>query len=330
MRNTLFLLFTLLTLIFFNSCNIFSGRSSLAEPIHINRFDKDLFQLIIQDTPELMEKINTDYPEMIKVIGLGIFDFRDTLQQDFFDRLVNYYSEPTLNKLYRDAIKIFDNVEVVEADLGVGFQYLRTCFPSMQIPAVFMHVSGFQQNTLVADSLLSISIDKYLGFDYPMYEDFFYDYQLQKMTPERIVPDYLKAWIISEFPFTGNNRILLDRMIYEGKILYIIHHAIPKSLPEVLLGYDSKEYQWCKKNEKIVWKTIIERNHLYTPDATSTAGYFADRPSDFISNDAPGNFGSWLGWQIVSRYMDRTKVSVEELMNNTDYQEILRLSRYKP
>ena len=330
MRNTLFLLFTLLTLIFFNSCNIFSGRSSLAEPIHINRFDKDLFQLIIQDTPELMEKINTDYPEMIKVIGLGIFDFRDTLQQDFFDRLVNYYSEPTLNKLYRDAIKIFDNVEVVEADLGVGFQYLRTCFPTMQIPAVFMHVSGFQQNTLVADSLLSISIDKYLGFDYPMYEDFFYDYQLQKMTPERIVPDYLKAWIISEFPFTGNNRILLDRMIYEGKILYIIHHAIPKSLPEVLLGYDSKEYQWCKKNEKIVWKTIIERNHLYTPDATSTAGYFADRRSDFISNDAPGNFGSWLGWQIVSRYMDRTKVSVEELMNNTDYQEILRLSRYKP
>ena len=200
----------------------------------------------------------------------------------------------------------------------------------MQIPAVYMHVSGFQQNILVDDNLLSISIDKYLGSDYPLYEDFFYDYQLQKMIPERIVPDYLKAWIISEYPFNGNNRVLLDRMIYEGKILYIINHALPKVLPELLLGYTSSEYRWCKQHEKTIWRTIIERNHLYTPDAATTASYFTDRLSDFISDDAPGDLGSWIGWQIVTKYMDRAKVSVEDLMINTDYQEILRVSRYKP
>jgi gliding motility-associated lipoprotein GldB len=330
MKKRFIVLLTLMAMSSFNSCDTVTGRNSSVEPIHIVRFDQDLFQLILLDSPELQEKMTVEYPVMLKVIGLSIPEIQDSQRDDFFDRLVNYYSEPTLNKLYSEALKIYENIETVEVGLGGGFQYLKSCLPSMQIPTVYMHISGLRQNILVADNLLSISIDKYLGFDYPLYEDFFYDYQRRKMTPEYIVPDYLKAWLLSEYPFEGNDRVLLDRMIYEGKIKYIIHNALPQVLPEILLGYTSGEYQWCKKNEKSLWRTIIEESHLYTPDAATTAGYFADRPSDFISNEAPGDLGSWIGWQIVSKYMDKTKMSIEELMKNTDYQEILTKSRYKP
>jgi len=325
-----YIILTILTLNCFSSCDRLTGRNTSAEPIHINRFDKDLFQLILQDSPELQKKMVVDYSAMLNVIGLSIPEIGNMYQSVFFDRLVNYYSEPTLKKLYRDAITIYDNIDIVESDLGTGFQFLKTCFPSMQIPAIYMHVSGLQRNTLVDDSLLSISIDKYLGLDYPLYEDYFYDYQLQKMTRESIVPDYLKAWLLSEYPFSGNGKTLLERMIYEGKIKYIIHNALPRVLPETLMGYTSNEYQWCKQNEKVLWRTIIERNHLYTTDAATTTGYFFDRPSDFISNDAPGNIGIWIGWQIVTKYMNRIKVSIEDLMTNTDYQELLTQSRYRP
>ena len=330
MKKKLSVLLIISVLSSFSSCDMVTGRNSSAEPIHIIRFDKDLFQLILSDTPELQDKMVAGYPDMLKVIGLSVSDIQDSQRADFFDRLLNYYSEPTLKILYAEALKIYENIETIEADLGAGFQYLKICFPTMQIPTVYMHVSGLRQNILVADNLLSISIDKYLGFDYPLYEDFFFDYQRRKMAQEYIVPDYLKAWLLSEYPFDGNNSVLLDRMIYEGKIKYIIHHALPQVLPEILLGYTSGEYQWCKKNEKIVWQTIIERKHLYTPDAATTAGYFTDKSSAFISDVAPGDLGGWIGWQIVSKYMDRTKVSIVELMNNTDYQEILTKSRYKP
>ena len=315
------------------SCDMVSGRNSSNSsnvPIHINRFDKDLYQLIILDTPEWQEQIATNYPEMLKAIGLGIFRMPDTQHPGFFDQLVNYYSEPTLNKLYQDALRVFETIETLEASLSTGFHYLKINFPTMQIPAVYMHISGLHQNVLVDDSLLSISIDKYMGSEYPLYKDYFRDYQLRKMNPDRIVPDYLKAWLLSEYPFTGNDRILLERMIYEGKIIYIIHQALQKALPEILMGYSSSEYQWCKQNEKILWKTIIERQHLFTPDAATTTRYFSEMPSIFISDDAPGNLGVWIGWQIVAKYMNRTKSTVEELMNNTDYQEILTQSRYKP
>ena len=329
-QNIYFILLTILILTNFSSCDIASEQNSSIEQIHINRFDRDLYRLITLDTPALQEQIATDYPEMLKVIGLGIFRMQDTQHPDFFDRLVNYYSEPALNQLYQDALKAFESIETIETNLSAGFHYLKTNFPTMQIPAVYMHVSGLQQNVLVDDSLLSISIDKYMGADYPLYKDYFLDYQLYKMNPDCIVPDYLKAWLLSEYPFTGNDRILLDRIIHEGKIKYIIHQALPKVLPEKLMGYNSIEYQWCKQNEMMLWNTIIERKHLFTPDAATTARYFSDMPSVFISDDAPGDLGSWIGWQIVTQYMNRTKSSVETLMVNTDYQDILTKSRYRP
>lgn len=70
----------------------------------------------------------------------------------------------------------------------------------MQIPAIYMHVSGFNQNVLVGDSLLSLSIDKYMGKDYPLYQDFFYDSQKLKMQRGLVVPDYLAGWLMSEYP----------------------------------------------------------------------------------------------------------------------------------
>jgi uncharacterized protein YjaZ len=300
------------------------------EPIHISRFEKDLYRLIESDTPDLKEKIITAYPTMLKVIELGICRIQDTQNTDFFEWLVSYYSEPTLNNLYRDVLKKFENIETIETNLSAGFHYFKTNFQTMQIPAVYMHISGLQQNVLVDDSLLSISIDKYMGADYPLYQGFFKESELHKMDPDYIVSDYLRAWLISEYPFKGNDRILFECMIYEGKINYIIKQALPKVLPEILMGYNSSDYQWCKKNEKHLWNQILERKHLFTPDVATTHRYFSDMPSVFISDNAPGNLGSWIGWQIVTKYMNRAKVSPEELMINADYQEILRISKYKP
>jgi gliding motility-associated lipoprotein GldB len=314
-----------------NSCDTIRGKHATAAPVHIHRFDKDVYQLILMDTPELQQQIATRYPSMLKVIGRSIFQMQDTqTPAAFFDRLVNYYAEPTLHKLYRDALKQYESVESAEAELGEGFRYLQSQLPEMQLPAVYMHVSGLQQNVIVADSLLSISIDKYLGADYPLYQDYFYDYQRHSMEPACIVPDYLTAWLLSEYPFKGNDRVLLERMIYEGKIKYILHQALPGLAPETGMKYTAEAYRWCRQNERWLWHLLIERKHLYTPDIVATSRYFSDRPSTFIADRAPGNIGTWIGWQIVTGYMNRTNASIRELMMNTDYQDILTKSKYKP
>ena len=72
------------------------------------------------------------------------------------------------------------------------------------------------------------------------------------------------------------------------------------------------------------------RDSLYTPDQLTTSQYFEDTPTIFPGNDAPGNIGTWIGWQIINQYIKETGSTPEALMQNNDAQEILTASKYKP
>lgn len=307
-----------------------SSRYASADPVTIHRFDKALYHLLETENATGEAVLKEAYPQMLEITGKAVLNMKSADMPGFFDRLLNYYSEPTLKGLYRQAIQKFDNVEEIEKQLGVGFACLQELFPALSVPEVYMHVSGFGQNVVVGDNLLSISIDKYMGEDYALYEDFFYDYQRRKMTPDYIVPDYLAGWLMSEFPFQGNENVLLDRMIYEGKIKYVVSLAVSMMEQAQLLGYTEEDYRWAKQHEGTVWRTIIERKHLYTPDYITTGQYFEPRPSTFISDNAPGSLGSFFGLQIVLQYMKETKATPAALMQNTDAQSILSGAKYRP
>lgn len=322
-------IYSLFLAVLLTGCNG-QNRSAAAEPIQIHRFDRALYQLIDSGDSTQIASIRQDYPLMTDILGKGILNIQSPDAPGFWSKLLTFYSEPTLKQLYLDAITRYDSIADLQQQLGDGFAYIKAQLPAMQIPAVYMHVSGFNQNVLVGDSLLSLSIDKYLGKEYPLYQDFFYDYQLRKMQRENVVPDYLAGWLISEYPFAGKENVLLERMVYEGKIKYILSQALPATPPETLMGYTPQACNWIREHEADVWKAIVGRKHLYTPDLITTARYFEDTPSSFLADEAPGNLGAWIGWQIVSRYMAETHSTLEALMLNNDAQDILARSKYKP
>ena len=49
-----------------------------------------------------------------------------------------------------------------------------------------------------------------------------------------------------------------------------------------------------------------------------------------MSKESPGRLGYWVGFQIVNQYMNNKSVSLQELMKNTNSQEILLKSKYNP
>ncbi|MGM9759751.1 MAG: gliding motility protein GldB [Parabacteroides sp.] len=301
-----------------------------ADPIQIHRFDEALLHWLQTDDSLAYHQLQADYRPMLDVLGKSLFNLPSSSEPGYQEKLKHYYAEPTLRKLYMDAVSRYASIQELQQQLGEGFAYLQRIFPDRTIPTCYMHVSGFNQNVLVTDSLLSISIDKYLGQDYPLYQEFFYDYQMQKMQRNHVVPDYLTGWLMAEFPFEGKENVLLDRMVYEGKLLYILAHALPEVKPDTLLGYTPEQLNWLQSNEAKLWQTIVERKQLYTPDITTTNLYFEEAPSQFMANDAPGCLGKWIGWQIVNRYMQTTGYTVVQLMQQHDAQTLLTQAKYKP
>ncbi|MDR2497009.1 MAG: gliding motility protein GldB [Tannerellaceae bacterium] len=307
------------------------SREEVAAPIRIYRFDKELFRLVESENDAAIQgELLCDYPEMLEVLGKGVFNMQTTETPGFFTRIVNYYSEPTLRSLYRDALAVYDSIPGIEQELGEAFARLRTLLPLLNMPPrVYMHVSGFGQNILAAEKALSVSIDRYMGRDYPLYARFFNPQQAERMQPALIVPDYLAGWLMSEYPFAGREDVPLDRMIYEGKIKYLVAQAMPELPQHTLMGWSAESLGWYINNEAKLWKIVA--NGMNMPNPYVMQSFFDESPATFLSADAPaGAPGLWFGLRIVELYMKETNASPEALMATNNAQEILSKSKYKP
>ena len=304
------------------------GEDSLS--VRINRFDVDLYRYL--QNKEADETLLQNDSPFLNVFGERVLFIGTTDSIGFLERLQHFFSDSTLMSLYQKQQEVFADVTSYEKELSASFGLLLEKFPQLQFPQIYMHVSGLNQNIIVTDSILSLSADKYLGSDYPLYQEFFYDYQKQKMNPEQVVLDYLLGFLYSEFPFEGNENVLLDRMLYEGKINYILSQILSGRNAWEVFGYTKEQYEWCVKSESRIWKTILQQKQLYTTDYIKTSQFVNDAPYTApLTNSSPGRVGVWVGYRIVASYMkNNPKTTFGELIEMVDYQGFLKGARYKP
>jgi len=295
----------------------------------IIRFDTDFFNYLTQNN---QEDLIQDHADFLRIFGEGILRIGNPDSSDFYLRLKEYFSEPTLMGIYKDEQETFTDLSKINKELSNGLHLLFEQFPEIKPPKIYMHVSGFGKNIVVTDDILSISADKYLGSDYPVYQNFFYDYQRQLMTPDRIVPDYLLGFMMANLPFEGDEDVLLDKILYEGKLRYIISKLLPDRNDWEYVAYDKEQYNWCVKHQSLIWKTILENQHLFTGNFLTTNQYLREAPhTSYLPVESPGKVGIWLGYQIVSAYMKQNpNTGLKQLMSLIDYQELLKQSKYKP
>ena len=305
------------------------GQEKVYPELEIHRFDKECFAFL-NDTSSL-RIFSEDFLPLTHVFGEEVIGIGRADSIGFQSRLTGFFSEPTLMKLYTDEINTFSDISMYQSELSTGMGRLQESFPELKIPRIYMHVSGLNQNVVVTDEVLSVSADKYLGADYVLYQHFFYDYQRQLMSPDRLVPDLLLGFMMANFPFEGNEDILLDRILYEGKLRYILSVCLPERQRWEYVGYTEEQYVWCEQNHSRIWKSILGNKHLYTPDYLVTTQYLKEAPyTAFLPQESPGRAGTWVGYQIVSSFMkNHPGTSLQNLLQLTDAQAFLKKSKYK-
>jgi hypothetical protein len=176
-------------------------------------------------------------------------------------------------------------------------------------------------------------LDKYLGNQSPYYEQLGLPvYKRKNMNPDKLVPDVLYAWAITEWPKADNANNLLSQMIQEGKMMYFMDAMLPDMNDTLKIGYSKKQLEFCKQNEASMWTFLAEQKELFTTDRMSIKRYMDDGPyTASFGMESPGRIGIWMGWQIVRSYMkEHPEVKLSELLMSMDYQSILNQSGYRP
>lgn len=329
------IIFILVSLVALSSCHWTAkkGNDSTDINIKIARYDRLQAEYATVNSLSALQKMNTDYPQVTKLLIEDVLALGEVDDNKINERMLEYFKDTTLLQLIQDAEEKFRDMSPIEKKLTKGFKQLKKEVPSLKVPHFYAQISALNQSVVVGDSILGFSIDKYMGADYPLYKRFYYDYQSRSMKSDRIVPDCFTFYLLSEYPLPWRPGLsLIDVIMHRGKINWVVAHILGYESFEEEMGYDKKEAAWCRKNRAALWKSMVENGDLYATDPMVVRGYTRKDPFISILGDqTPAGVGVWMGIQLVDEYMKKHKeVTINDLLNDTDYQRMLLAADFKP
>ena len=303
--------------------------------INIDRFEEDIFSINLYHLADSIGYLQEKYPVFFPLFTNKIIEIGNPGTEDIAPGLIAFVSDFTIYKVNKRVKEVFPSLNELSITLSDAFGQYQSDFPEKPVPHIVSFISGFNQSVVTADSLLAISLDKYLGTDDEFYVLLYPPvpvYLRRVMHPGKIAPDALLAWMVTEFPYTPQTDNLLSQMIFNGRAQYYVQHLMPEVSDTLLWGFTSQQMDFCYEYEKRMWEYLIGNKKLFITDGFSINQFISEAPftKDF-SQESPGRAVIWIGYRIVSSYMKKNKdVTFRELMEETDYQKVLNLSRYNP
>jgi len=311
------------------SCN---RQGEQNDDVAIFRFEKELFNIPAnafnewrQEQPELIQDFSRAFTEYIIRTG------PDTLPESLI-LLDEFTSDPVIMELKRMSDSLYGQ-EIADAGRLMGALEKFTLWTGGENPPqVLTYLSGFNQSFVTLSGLLGIGLDHYLGKELVYYQDLgFPKYLIDLKEPAYLVPDALRAWILSELQEPGMDATLLDHMVFHGKIMYLLGELLPGMSHTRVFRYREGQLDWLKTHEKAMWNHLARESMLFTKDRMAIRRLIEEAPfTRDYGNESPGRAGCWLGYRIVARFMKKSGLTPPELIKTTDSRLILEKAQYKP
>ena len=311
----------------FHSC-----RQQSDVQMKIVRLEQSLFTIPIDSIQEYIPRLEQQYGELLDLYSNYVIRIGSPGDPEYPEKLSHFLNDSSMNLVYNRVMEVFPKLKDIETGLNTAFSNYRKEFPDRVIPSVYTLVSGFNQSIVTVDTILAIALDKYLGKN----EDMYYwmnlaNYQRQVMDRKYIVPDCMKAWLVTEFAYNDSINNVLTNILYQGKIMYALGQMLPHTPDSLLFGYTPDQLRWCRNNTAQMWTHIVEKKMLYATDKFTISKLI--KPAPFTSvfpRESPGRAAVWLGYQIIASYMKNNNTSLEALLLDDDYQKILAKAKFKP
>lgn len=312
--------------------------SNIKVNLTVERFDKELFALTPQQVsvkaPQLKQKYGHFYGDFMESI-LGVGPVSDTT---YYKQLRTVLANEDYKELAAEVNRTFPSIDKEQEELREAFRHILYYYPKAKVPRIISFFSGFSVQTPVGNDYIGVGLDMFLGRNsrfYPALVQSIPQYISRRFTSENITPRVMEGYIREDmFPDQDVDRSLLSKMIYNGKILFMMEAVMPDVPDSLIVGYSAEQFEWAQSNEPEVWAYFLENNLLFETDYNKIQKYLTDAPFTpgvgADSKSAP-KLAVFTGWQIVKKFMEQNAdVTLQQLMQETDHQKILNGSKYKP
>lgn len=299
--------------------------SNISKKSSFKRFDSAFFNL---DTANFHSELNTlknQYPPF--------FMSGETERFWKYQRL-----DARQRQLYQSVEKVFSPFQNYQEALNLGMKHYYAAFPNDDEIVFYSYISNLDFNSpaFFNDSLNAcfMASDLYLGQNQDYYA-FLPEYIAFERQRAFFIRDALGSIVSQKLIVPSEESILLEDMIYFGKLYYILEKLMPSAPQWTIIKYPKEKFNFCLENEKHIWAYFVENKLIYSTKLRDKKRFIETAPfTKFgmkFDNQSPGRIGQWLGWQIVKRYMAKNpNLTIEDLLDEKNPQIILNGSSYRP
>ena len=308
------------------------------ERVKIKRLEKDIFNLDTNNITEHSLALQKKYGSFFEKFVSNVINDGGTADSTYGLGLKRFLGDKDMNDVYKKIETIYtDNyILKLEDELTEAFCHIKFYFPTTTLPnQIITMMSGFNYGIVNVDSTLALGLDYYLGCDAPYYDMMqppLAAYKKRLMDKEYLLADMIAGWVVFKFDQNEPDKNLLETMIKAGKLFYCTKAILPTLQDSILVGYSSKQMEYCNEYEKNLWGYFAEKDRLYASDMKEIVAYTTDGPfTAQISKECPPAIAKYIGYRIVYSYMQKNpQITVSDLMGDKDFQKILSKSKYKP
>ncbi len=289
---------------------------------HIVRYEQSLFQKKL--TSSYLDSLQKEFP---------LFLGTAPLDAEQMNQLQAYVQNPFLDTLYQVSQVRFPSLNSAETALSDALRHIKYYYPQFIYPQVYTYISGNFDPAFIEDTTLVISIDRFLGPNCKLYDRA----GIPKYQQAYMNSDYITRHVLSIIaknfipPVLQGRAQLLDHMLYEAKILFFIQHMCPNISATVLFEQTPANLKWLESKENAMWRYYVENEMLFKTSHMTYNKCIGQAPfSSIFGQESAPRTGIWLGYQILQSYQDKQGLALPEVLRQTNSQQILQQSGYKP
>jgi len=301
------------------------------------RFEQELFKLNTVHYSTNLNQLIASYPFFGENFIATILNADPAWPADSVAGYVKGFTT-AYKPVFDSAQKVFNDFSPYEKEIKQALQYVKFYFPGYkdrkQIITYIGPLDGY--GDILSDDAIIIGLQHHLGKNFSLYQsslvqETYPEYISNRFEPGYIAVNCMKNVINDLYPEKMNDKPLVQQMVEKGKRLFILSKLLPKTEEYKLIGYTPEQLKAVYEHEAAVWNLFVQNNFLQTIDNNIIKNYIGESPkTQELGEGAPGNIGSFAGWQIVKKFMNKhPNFSLQKLMQ-TDGEEIFHLAKYKP
>lgn len=224
----------------------------------VERYDRLESRYVVTGDFSALQQMNTEYPIETRTLVEKILRIGDVSDHDINERFLRFYQDSTLQTLVSDVELEYANMDDINQGLSKAFTNLRKWIPDMPLPRIYTQIGALDQSIVVGDRMIGISLDKYMGAKYQIYEKFGYsNEQLESMNRSYIVPDCVLFYLLSLYPMKNSDaRNQLEKDIHMGKVMWMTNKTLGVELFNT--EYTDKVDKYMKKHGEVTVRQLLE------------------------------------------------------------------------